>query len=98
MDACYTIERIAASSEVLKLLAENGALCLAATHDIELCTLLEKQYAMYHFEEEIGQTEMTFDYTLRPGKTTTRNAITLLRLIGFDDEIVDNAHNKAPLF
>lgn len=93
-----TIERIAASSEVLKVLAENGALCLAATHDIELCGLLEKQYAMYHFEEEIGQTEMTFDYTLRFGKTTSRNAINLLRLIGFDDEIVDNAHNKATCY
>ncbi len=32
---------------------------------------------------------------IREGKATTRNAINLLQLIGFDQKIVDNAHEKA---
>lgn len=35
-----TVERIAASSQILEKIAHRGALCLAATHDIELCDLL----------------------------------------------------------
>ena len=90
-----TIERIAASCEVLKALAEDGSLCLAATHDIELCDLLESWYVLYHFEERVTEAGMAFDYTLRSGKATSRNAINLLKLIGFDDEIVGNAHARA---
>ena len=90
-----TVERIAASSEVLQAMANTGLLCLAATHDIELCDLLNGSYGLYHFEEQVGENEMLFDYVIREGKATTRNAINLLQLIGFDKQIVDNAHEKA---
>ena len=90
-----TVERIAASSEVLRALADAGALCLAATHDIELCGLLEDRYRLYHFEEEVGEEEMRFDYRIREGRATSRNAIDLLRLMGFDRTIVENAHARA---
>ena len=90
-----TVERIAASSEVLQAMANAGLLCLAATHDIELCDLLNGSYGLYHFEEQVGENERLFDYVIREGKATTRNAINLLQLIGFDQQIVDNAHEKA---
>jgi len=90
-----TVERIAASSEVLQALADAGVLCLAATHDIELCELLRGVYGMFHFEEQVGEEEMLFDYVLREGKATSRNAINLLQLIGFAQEIVDKAHERA---
>lgn len=90
-----TVERIAASSEVLQALAERGILCLAATHDLELCDLLQGVYRQYHFEEQVGENEMLFDYLLREGKAVSRNAINLLALMGFDREIVENAHAKA---
>ncbi len=90
-----TIERIAASAEVLRALDEKGALCLAATHDIELCALLQEQYALYHFEESVTSDAMSFDYKIKPGPAGTRNAINLLRLMGFDDEIVKRAHERA---
>ena len=38
---------------------------------------------------------MLFDYVIRAGKATSRNAINLLQLMGFDQRIVDKAHNKA---
>lgn len=90
-----TVERIAASSEVLRAMADDGLLCLAATHDIELCGLLQDSFDLYHFEEQVGENEMLFDYVIRPGKASSRNAIDLLQLIGFDQQIVDRAHQKA---
>lgn len=90
-----TVERIAASSEVLQAMADDGLLCLAATHDIELCELLQDSFDLYHFEEQVGENEMLFDYVIRSGKARSRNAINLLQLIGFDRHIVDRAHQKA---
>lgn len=90
-----TIERIAASCEVLSELARRGVLCLAATHDIELCDLLAPSYTLFHFTETVGENEMNFDYRIREGRATSRNAINLLRLIGFDASIVDGAHRRA---
>ena len=102
--ACYvdevlrgtnTIERIAASTRILKSMAERGFLVLAATHDIELCTLLSGVFQLAHFEEQVGEKEMLFDYRLREGPATSRNAIELLRLMGFDASLVENAHARA---
>ena len=90
-----TIERIAASSEVLKALREKGILSLIATHDLELCGMAGEGYQMAHFEEHITDTDIIFDYLLRPGPATSRNAIHLLKLIGFDDGIVQAAHSRA---
>lgn len=90
-----TVERIAASTEVLAALHDRSILCLAATHDIELCSLLEGQYDLYHFEEMLGKDDMTFDYKIKPGPARTRNAINILKLMGFDNTIVDRAHMRA---
>jgi len=90
-----TIERIAASSEVLHAMAESGIICLAATHDIELCELLRNEYEMYHFEEQIDGNRMTFDYMIREGEARSRNAVNLLHMMGFDSQIVERAHQRA---
>ena len=39
-----TVERIAASSEILKSIRTDKALVFAATHDVELTTLLRGKY------------------------------------------------------
>ena len=48
-----TVERIAASTEILTTLAARGVWCCAATHDVELSVLLEDRFDNYHFEEEL---------------------------------------------
>jgi len=94
-----TIERISASSELLKLMAKKKALCLAATHDIELCELLKQDYHMLHFTESITESgEVVFDYKVRTGPAMTRNAIKLLDALGFDKELVDAANERASLY
>ncbi len=90
-----TVERIAASSEVLLGMSDAGILCLAATHDTELCGLLRESFDLFHFEEGINGQEMLFDYRLREGGATSQNAIRLLELLGFDWHITENARKKA---
>ena len=55
-----TVERIAASSRILQSLSQNGVMCFAATHDIELTQLLSESYSNYHFKEEIIDEEYHF--------------------------------------
>ncbi len=47
------------------------------------------------FEEKVGEKEMLLDYRLREGPATSRNAIELLRLMGFEASLVESAHARA---
>jgi DNA mismatch repair ATPase MutS len=55
-------------------------------------------YDNYHFEEEIVNGDILFQYRLLPGKATTRNAIKLLEIIGYDQEVIQNAQGMAEDF
>lgn len=93
-----TVERIAASSQIMRQLNQQNSLCFVATHDIELTHLLGKEYDNYHFKEEVLENDITFSYHLMKGCATTRNAIRLLSIMGFQDEIVQKAENMAEEF
>ena len=93
-----TVERIAASTQILKSLSGSGILCFAATHDIELTGLLEDEFDNYHFEEEVKDGDICFNYKLQNGKATTRNAIRLLELMGYDEKIIEKATSQAENF
>jgi DNA mismatch repair ATPase MutS len=93
-----TVERIAASSEILLDLHRRGIRCFAATHDVELTSLLQGSYENYHFEEQIENGDVLFNYRLQKGAATTRNAIRLLEAIGYEEDIVKNAENRASEF
>lgn len=93
-----TVERIAASTQILKSLAGTNLLCFAATHDIELTQLLEEEYDNYHFEEEVREGDISFNYKLLDGRATTRNAIKLLQIIGYDEQIIRQATKQAEQF
>ena len=93
-----TAERIAASASVLEHISKKGILCFAATHDLELSTLLAKNYANYHFSENIEDNKISFPYKLFEGATNSRNAIKLLSLMGFDESIVNAADKRCKDF
>ena len=93
-----TIERIAASSRILKSLALPNVLCMAATHDIELTEILEPYFDNYHFQETIEEEDVKFSYELQKGKATSRNAIKLLQVMGYDKEVVREAEDMAAHF
>jgi DNA mismatch repair ATPase MutS len=73
-------------------------LCFAATHDIELTHLLEDKYDNRHFEEEVKNGDIIFSYRLLDGRSHTRNAIKLLEIIGFSEDIIEKADNMAKNF
>jgi hypothetical protein len=95
------VERIAAGQAVLRqlLLGPRGAakrhVVLAATHDKELVELTSAVFAAWHFEDSLGPDGLMFDYRLREGPATTRNAIALLRLHGAPDALLNSAEMTA---
>ncbi|MBO4902614.1 MAG: hypothetical protein J5518_07465 [Lachnospiraceae bacterium] len=93
-----TIERIAASARILYGLEQKNALCFVATHDIELTKILKKSYTDYHFEEEIADGDVNFSYVLKEGRSNTHNAIRLLSVIGFDENVIEEATKAAEHF
>ncbi len=93
-----TVERIAASSRILQNFAQRGVMCFAATHDIELTHMLEAQYANYHFKEDVQDNDVIFNYCLYEGRATSRNAIKLLGVLGYDQSVITQADATAQRF
>ena len=93
-----TVERIAASTQILMCLEKAKTICFAATHDIELARLLKDTFDNYHFEEVIEGDDVKFSYLLCEGKATSRNAIKLLKVLGYEDSLVKDAENMATHF
>lgn len=90
-----TIERIAASKAVLSALARDNNYVIAATHDIELTRLLDDKFELYHFCEQITDNKLSFDYKLHKGMLTRRNAIRILQLAGYPEDIITEANRIA---
>lgn len=93
-----TVERIAASTQVLREFQRRNILCFAATHDIELTFLLENEFENYHFQEQIQDGEVLFGYRLYKGRSNSRNAIRLLELLGYETDIVEGANEMVARF
>lgn len=93
-----TVERIAASSQILKSMAIPGVLCFAATHDIELTHILDAYFENYHFQEEVQEHDILFNYKLYEGRAVSRNAIKLLSIIGYQEQIIQKAEDTARRF
>ena len=89
------VERIAASEEILKYIQKRNSISIVATHDKELTDMLSETHKFYHFSESVSQSSgLSFDYKLKSGILTTRNAIKLLKYIGYPDEIINGAYRS----
>jgi len=86
-----TVERIAAGKAVLSYIGKDKNITFVSTHDIELTDLLGDAYELYHFTETIEDDSIYFDYKLKKGNLATRNAIRILELNNYPDEIIDEA-------
>lgn len=89
-----SVERHAASIEVLNYLANEKDFILVATHDLQLSEILNHKYQNFHFRENVCDEGLSFDYKLHPGVSTTRNAVALLKYVGYPNSIVENASNR----
>ncbi|EOH94020.1 hypothetical protein UAW_02441 [Enterococcus haemoperoxidus ATCC BAA-382] len=94
-----TIERIAASSSMIHWLNHYPSLAFVATHDIELTEILKESCENVHFEEQVTKEQgVTFDYRLKQGPSTTRNAIQLLHVLNYPESVVEQAKREADYF
>lgn len=87
-----TTERIAIAKAVLSALAKQNNIVFASTHDIELASLLNDEYDLYHFCESVAEATLSFDYKLKPGPVTERNAIRIIEMCGYPQEVVREAY------
>jgi DNA mismatch repair ATPase MutS len=70
---------------IARHLLEAGAIGAMTTHDLSLAEAepLASRARLVHFAEQVhADGTMTFDYRLRPGIATSRNALRLMQLIG----------------
>ncbi len=84
-------ERLAASEAILRYLAGKNCLVVAASHDLALVERLFGLYEGYYFDSNIRESDILFDYRLRRGIGKGRNAIDLLAVLSFPEEIVETA-------
>ncbi|QJD97027.1 hypothetical protein HH214_14700 [Mucilaginibacter robiniae] len=87
-----TIERIAAAKAVLSYLVANRNFVFVSTHDLELAELLGPNYAVYSFEEQIGDNRLIFDYQIKEGLLKNKNGIAVLEGAGYPSSIVQEAY------
>jgi DNA mismatch repair ATPase MutS len=88
LNATNSQDRIAASIAILRGAAGQGSIAVAASHDLEIAEALHSEYSPYYFSERIEEGKLVFDYALRDGIVDRKNALPLLRLIGFSDNIL----------
>jgi DNA mismatch repair ATPase MutS len=85
-----SVERIAAGGAFLKYLS-GRSLVFASTHDLELSALLRNEFDSFHFSEVLTGDDARFDYLLKTGVSQSRNAIKLLILAGYPQEVTEQA-------
>jgi MutS domain V len=84
-----TAERAVAVRGVARQLLKSGAIGAMTTHDLAIASEEPMNTAarFVHFTETVDEHgAMSFDYRLRPGLATSRNALKLMHLIGIDVE------------
>jgi DNA mismatch repair ATPase MutS len=86
-----TIERISAGKAVLSALTKADNIVFVSTHDIELADLLKDEYELYHFSEKVDYKTVDFDYKLKEGKLKNRNAIRILQINDYPENIIKEA-------
>ncbi|AKL96448.1 DNA mismatch repair protein MutS [Clostridium aceticum] len=70
---------------LIKQLDQDRAMGLISTHDLELADIEQESKGSvknYHFQEYYKDNEIRFDYKLRSGVSTTRNALHLIKMAG----------------
>ncbi len=80
-------DRLTGAQNVLMNLNREWIIGLISTHDLDLCEFENapgKRIINYHFTETYCNNEIHFDYKLRRGRSQTRNARYLMKMVGID--------------
>jgi hypothetical protein len=77
-------DRRIGAEAVVRGLVQKGAIGIVTTHDLALTELAGADAALAnaHFEDQVRDGEIAFDYRLRPGVVAHSNALALMRAVG----------------
>jgi len=82
-----SVDKYLGSKAIIKKLIEMDGKGMVATHDLQLASLEEEYTGIiknFHFDIQVVDGEMLFDYKLKDGKCTVFNASMLLKGIGIE--------------
>jgi hypothetical protein len=80
-------DRSIGAEALVRGLVERHAIGLITTHDLALAAItgsLGSRAANIHFEDQLEDGKMRFDYRIRPGVVRNSNAIELMRSVGLE--------------
>jgi hypothetical protein len=81
-------DRRVGAQGIVRALVEGGAIGMVTTHDLALAEIDGHDGGVritnVHFQDEIENGRMRFDYKLRPGVVTKSNALELMRAVGLE--------------
>ena len=77
-------DRLIGAREAISRLTGADFITLVSTHDFELCEIKSDAAPVtnWHFEESYEDDKLLFDYKIKEGRCTTRNAQYLLKMAG----------------
>ncbi len=82
-----SLDRHTGSVALMKQLIKHHAAAIIATHDLELANLkndFPENIINYHFDVQVSNDELYFDYRLKPGVCNSLNASILMKKIGIE--------------
>ncbi|HXS56518.1 MAG TPA: hypothetical protein VN726_10370 [Hanamia sp.] len=82
-----SLDRHTGSKALIKQLIKKKAAAIIATHDLELANLKNdypENILNYHFDVQVENEELYFDYLLKPGVCNSLNASILMKKIGIE--------------
>ncbi len=80
-------DRRIGAGALVRGLVQRGAIGLITTHDLALADIadeLGERAANVHFEDQIADGKISFDYQMRAGVVRKSNAIELMRQVGLE--------------
>jgi hypothetical protein len=80
-------DRLLGAEGVLRSLLDRGAIGLITTHDLALTTIADElapRAMNVHFEDWFEDSDIRFDYRMKPGPVTRSNALALMRAVGLE--------------
>jgi DNA mismatch repair ATPase MutS len=80
-------DRRIGAEALVRGLIERGAIGLITTHDLalaEIADVLGDRAGNVHFEDQIENGQIRFDYLMRPGVVRKSNALELMRSVGLE--------------
>ena len=82
-----SLDRHTGSAALIKQLVRHEAAGIIATHDLALADIKSEfpnNILNYHFDVQVNNEELYFDYKLKPGVCTSLNASILMKKIGIE--------------